>query len=288
LIGSASVRRIAAGIVATAMGLGTAAPSMALEGLEGLEKDFRMIRACGGDVWQLCSGELPDLDRVTSCVQDKMGDLSKPCLDTLLDAMAGSSFKVCKDQAYALCAAAQCNVYDGVAYCVCDEMQGDSISLPFIMGEGDDVCDVMAEGPDNNYLVSTYSLPESITTPQGGRAIYTCEGDDATGAYAQCDGGLCFRATAGHKFPGFDDPVPEGQLICSCPITQAAAGSSGPAFQLLGPYPCEQSFFEYCGAATANQKTGSTIYVGAPAGAVAGLAAALGVTVPPLNECVRQ
>jgi hypothetical protein len=30
--------------------------------------------------------------------------------------MAGSTFKVCKDQTYALCAAARCDVYDGVAY----------------------------------------------------------------------------------------------------------------------------------------------------------------------------
>jgi hypothetical protein len=30
-------------------------------------------------------------------MQDKMGQLPKSCLDKLLDAMAGSSFKVCKD-----------------------------------------------------------------------------------------------------------------------------------------------------------------------------------------------
>jgi hypothetical protein len=26
-------------------------------------------------------------------------------------------FKICKGQTYALCAAARCNVFDGVAYC---------------------------------------------------------------------------------------------------------------------------------------------------------------------------
>jgi hypothetical protein len=43
--------------------------------------------------------------------------------------MAGQSFKVCKNQTYALCAAARCNVFDGVAYCQCDVKHGDSISL---------------------------------------------------------------------------------------------------------------------------------------------------------------
>jgi hypothetical protein len=76
--------------------------------------------------------------------------------------MAGSSFKVCNDQAYALCAAARCNVYDGVAYCQCEQTHGDSISLPFPMGKGVDVCAVNAAGADNKYMVSTYSLPEQI------------------------------------------------------------------------------------------------------------------------------
>jgi hypothetical protein len=31
-------------------------------------------------------------------------------------------------------AAARCNVYDGVAYCQCEEKHGDSISLPFTVG----------------------------------------------------------------------------------------------------------------------------------------------------------
>jgi hypothetical protein len=63
---------------------------------------------------------LPDVGRIKSCVQNKMGQLSKGCVDKLLDAMAGAQFKVCKDQTYALCAAARCNVFDGAAYCQCD------------------------------------------------------------------------------------------------------------------------------------------------------------------------
>ena len=175
-----------------------------------LDQDFGIIKACAGDVWRLCSDVLPDVGRMKECMQNKMGQLPKACLDKLLDAMAGSTFKVCKDQTYALCAAARCNVYDGVAYCQCEEKHGDSISLPFPMGKGVDVCAVNAAGADNKYMVSTYSMPEQIASPQGGVGVYTCEGGKSGGAYAQCDGGLCFRSTEETTFPGFDKPVPKG------------------------------------------------------------------------------
>ena len=219
------------------------------------------------------------------CMQNKMGQLPKACLDKLLDAMAGSTFKVCKDQTYALCAAARCNVYDGVAYCQCEEKHGDSISLPFPMGKDVDVCAVNAAGADNKYMVSTYSLPEQIASPQGGVGVYTCEGGKSGGAYAQCDGGLCFRSTEETTFPGFDKPVPKGQIICSCPITDASSGSAQ-GYQILGPYPCDKSFFKYCKSDVATSKTGSTIYVGAPIGTAAALTALLtGKAAPPFNEC---
>lgn len=259
---------------------GVAAPSTA----EELDKDLGIIRACGGDVWRLCKDVLPDVGRIKACVQDKMGQLSKGCLDTLLEAMAGQSFKVCKNQTYALCAAARCNVYDGVAYCQCDVKHGDSISLPFPMGKGQDVCSINAAGANNKYMISTYSLPESIASPQGGGAAYTCSGD-GSGAYAQCDGGICFRSTEDTTFPGFDKPVPKGQIICSCPITQAKPGADAQGYQILGPYPCDKSFFRYCKGDTANSKTGSTIYVGAPIGTAQALAVQLNGTVPPVNEC---
>ena len=251
---------------------GAAAPSMAQE---GFSEDLGIVRACADDVWSLCSDVLPDVGRIKSCVQDKMGQLSKGCLDKLLDKMAGGQFKVCKDQTYALCAAARCNVFDGVAYCQCDVKHGDSISLPFRMGKDE------AAGAANKYMVSTYSLPEAIASPQGGGAAYTCQGEEG-GAYAQCDGGLCFRSTEETTFPGFDKPVPKGQIICSCPITQASSDGS---YQILGPYPCDKSFFKYCKGTTANSKTGSTIYVGAPVGTAAALAVQLNGKVPPLNEC---
>ena len=248
-----------------------------------MEQDFELIRACAGDAWHLCSDVLPDVGRFKSCVQEKIGQLPKGCLDKLLDSMAGGSFKVCKNQTYALCAAARCNVYDGVAYCQCDVKHGDSISLPFQMGK-EDVCSTNAAGANNKYMISTYSLPESIASPQGGAAVYTCSGGGDSGAYAQCDGGICFRSTEETTFPGFDKPVPKGQIICSCPITEASSGSKQ-GYQIMGPYPCDKSFFKYCKSATANSNTGSTIYVGAPIGAVAGLAAALNGSVPPINEC---
>jgi hypothetical protein len=157
--------------------VGMAAPSMAQE---GLEQDFGIIKACADDIWHLCASSLPF--GVKSCMQDKMGQLSKGCLDKLLDAMAGASFKVCKDQTYALCAAARCNVFDGVAYCQCDIKHGDSISLPFPMGKGEDVCSINAGGAKNKYIVSTYSLPEQIASPKGGGGVYTCSSESSDGA----------------------------------------------------------------------------------------------------------
>jgi hypothetical protein len=267
--------------VALMLMAGVVAPSMAED---SLEQDLGIIRACGSEVWSLCSGVLPDVGRLKACIQDKMGQLSKGCIDKVLDKMAGQSFKVCKNQTYALCAAARCNVYDGVAYCQCDVKHGDSISLPFPMGKDEDVCAVNAAGADNKYMISTYSLPESIASPQGGGAVYTCSGE-GSGAYAQCDGGICFRSTEETTFPGFDKPVPKGQIICSCPITQAKTGDDAQGYQILGPYPCDKSFFRYCKAATATSKTGSTIYVGAPIGTAQALAVLLNGKAPPVNEC---
>ena len=70
-------------------------------------------------------------------------------------------FVLCHDQNYALCATANCTVYNGVAYCRCDVLKGDSISLqravPTPTGEAN-VCDVMAQGTTLGFPVSTYSF----------------------------------------------------------------------------------------------------------------------------------
>jgi hypothetical protein len=173
-------------------------------------------------------------------------------------------------------------VYDGVAYCQCEVKHGDSISLPFKMGNAD-ACSTNAAGANNKYMISTYSLPDQIVSPQGRSAVYTCPAG-GSGAYAQCDGGICFRSTEETTFPGFEKPVPKGQIICSCPISLATSASSQ-AYQIMGPYPCDKSFFRYCKAATATSKTGSTIYVGAPIGTAQALAVLLNGKVGPVNEC---
>ncbi|MDN5849371.1 MAG: hypothetical protein L0H63_06970 [Nitrococcus sp.] len=195
------------------------------------------------------------------------------------------SFKICHDQTYALCAVSSCLVYNQVAYCKCDVEHGDSISLPFEFS-GQNVCDVNAEGPANGYMVSTFSLPESVVKG-GDMALYTCPGGAADGSYAQCDGGLCFTSTeASPSFPGFDEPLGQDQIICSCPIT--TANPDGPTFgyQIAGPFPCETSFFDNCKSSTTNKRTGTTIPVGAPTGIPRVLTRLLNdAPVPQLNVC---
>ncbi len=118
-------------------------------------------------------------------------------------------FVICEDQQYALCAAAICFVYNGLAYCKCDILKGDSISLQLSYssptGERN-VCDVNQQGKKNGYMVSTFSLPNDVK--KGGKAaVYTCPGSADAGsgvvapvAYGQCDGGICFKSTRGKGF----------------------------------------------------------------------------------------
>src|SRR5437764_12709851 len=89
---------------------------------------------------------------------------------------AGDVFKICKNQIYALCAAAHCFVLNDVAYCKCDAELGDSISLAFSFDD-QDVCTVNAEGRKSGYMLSTLSLPPSMIKPTGNMAMYTCHGE---------------------------------------------------------------------------------------------------------------
>ena len=166
-------------------------------------------------------------------------------------------FVVCKNQTYALCAEANCFVYDGVAYCKCDIKVGDSISLQLSYSSptgNRNVCNVNQQGKANGYMISTFSLPKNAKKG-GSYAAYTCPGSDDAGsgvvapvAYGQCDGGFCFKSTPGQKIPGFTGRLQDDQIICSCPIsTDAIAGSSdGLGYQLFGPYhpkaPTHQDF----------------------------------------------
>jgi len=161
-------------------------------------------------------------------------------------------FKICKGQTYALCATARCTVLNQVAYCQCDVKEGDSISLPLRV-DGEDVCSINANGVDNGYMVSTFSLPESVVAPNGHRALYTCPAG-STGGYAQCDGGICFTSSNGSSFPGFDKPLGSADIICACPVTQTPGSPVG--YQIAGPYPCDDAYFRYCNSQTANAQHG--------------------------------
>lgn len=194
------------------------------------------------------------------------------------------AFTICHDQTYALCAVASCFVFNEVAYCTCEVKHGDSISLSFAYGRGKDVCSVNAAGKGNGYMVSTYSLPRQVVKPKGDLALYTCPGATSSGAYAQCDGGICFRSTQGQNFPGAKKPLAKNEIICSCPITQAEPPAQV-GYQIVGPYPCRRSFFANCSAEVASGATGSRLHVGAPTGSAVLLTRLLEGQVPPLNRC---
>jgi hypothetical protein len=222
-----------------------------------------------------------------------------------LDAAVDPPFAICRHQRYALCASASCFVYNQVAYCKCDVRVGDSISLQlgYASPTGDkNVCDVNAQGRRNGYMISTFSLPPDAKKG-GPAAAYTCPGTDDAGsgvvapvAYAQCDGGFCFDSSRGQRFPGFDRPLRDREIMCSCPIsTDATPGSSDPlGWQIFGPYhpsapPGSRCDASACAACSVPNPTanGAAIKVGAPSGAGTFLALRLnGPPVPKLNECL--
>jgi hypothetical protein len=214
-------------------------------------------------------------------------------------------FVICQKQRYALCAQASCFVYNGVAYCKCNIMAGDSISLQLDYSTPvaeKNVCDVNREGSANGYMVSTFSLPYDVRKG-GSAAVYTCPGSSDAGsgvvapvAYGQCDGGICFKSSTGHRFPGFAGRVRNDQIVCACPVsTDATPGSSDSfGYQIFGQYNPEAPKGSRCDASacaacsvpnpTAN---GATIPVGAPTGSGKFLALRLnGPPLPEINECL--
>ncbi len=214
-------------------------------------------------------------------------------------------FVICQNQKYALCAAASCFVYDGVAYCKCDILKGDSISLQLSYsspaGE-QNVCSVNQMGKRNGYMVSTFSLPQDVTKG-GPAAVYTCPGSADAGsgvvapvAFGQCDGGICFKSSRGRKFPGFAGRLKGNEIICSCPISTSATPGSSDSFgyQVFGSYHpnaprgsrCDASACASCSVPnpTAN---GTTLLVGAATGVPKFLALKLdGPPLPDINECL--
>lgn len=214
-------------------------------------------------------------------------------------------FVICQNQRYALCAEASCFVYNGLAYCECDIMKGDSISLQLSYagpaGE-QNVCDVNELGKKNGYMVSTFSLPDNVKKG-GSAAVYTCPGSADAGngvsapvAYGQCDGGICFKSTKAQRFPGFARRLEADQIICSCPISTGATPGSSDSFgyQVFGPYYPDAHNGSRCDASACNAcsvpnptANGATLPVGAPTGSGKFLALRLdGPPVPDLNECL--
>ena len=256
--------------------------SAALTPKQGVTRGWRVSALCLA--FGLAMVEFPAgaADERVSTTPDTRASIT---FDRELLAGLPETFKICHDQTYALCAVASCYVFNQVAYCKCDVENGDSISLPFEV-DGEDVCDVNTNGPANGYMVSTFSTPASVLAG-GDMALYTCTGATSDGAYAQCDGGLCFTSTEGDpSFPGFDEPLAADQIICSCPITVANPDSLSFGYQIAGPFPCQADFFENCQSARTNQRTGSTIPVGAPTGVARILTVLLnGPPAPPLNRC---
>ena len=153
-------------------------------------------------------------------------------------ANSGSSgTTICRIQIHALCATARCFMFDGIAYCTCNIKQQEHQFLALFNYDSDkDICTVNAQGVHNGYMMSTYSLPSVLLSPNGNKAFYDCPGATASGAYAQCDGGFCFRSSQGQTFPGSDKPIRKDQIICSCPVTVAAPPAKI-GYQIPGPSP---------------------------------------------------
>jgi hypothetical protein len=198
------------------------------------------------------------------------------------EAAASKPFTICDDQTYALCATAECTMFNDVAYCKCDVEHGDSISLTLDIGKAN-VCDINAAGKRNGYMVSTYSFPSEVQKPGGDLATYTCP-KTSTGTYAQCDGGICWQSSRGQKFPGLGE-LEKAEIVCACPTVTNDPDTAQIGFQIAGPYPCQQDFFKYCESTAANTDNGSTVYVGAPTGGARFLTKRLYGESFPTNKC---
>ena len=201
------------------------------------------------------------------------------CTTLPLAARAAESYVICRNQTYALCASASAFVYGDVAYAKCIIKKGDSISAPPLnytsaTGKTLNICNMNAIGVRNGYMMSTFSLPLQVRAG-GNKALYTCPGG-STAAYAQCDGGTCFKSTSGKYFPGVG-MVAKNEIICSCPMTTPAV-----SYQFIGPYPCQPSALSVCNQNVVN---GSVIPVGSPPGAGRVLTEALYGRQYPINEC---
>ena len=199
---------------------------------------------------------------------------------------AATGYVICENQTYALCASAEAFVYQEVSYAKCIIKRGNSISAPPLTyqsnGSEKNICDVNAFGAANEYMMSTFSLPEQVKKG-GNQALYTCPGG-STGDYAQCDGGTCFKSSTGQFFPGVGK-VANDEIICSCPITKPTTSNAPFGYQFIGPYPCQKQAFSVC---SQNARNGDIIPVGSPPGAGRLLTGLLYGRQFRINECASQ
>ena len=199
------------------------------------------------------------------------------------DSFVSSKFKPMADQTYALCAGAISFNFDGVTYAKCRVKEGNSIAAAHEYPGGDalTVNKLLTEtGP---YMVSTYSPPDPKDY-----ALYKCE---RNGAFAQCNGGLCYRYDG--TFPGVGE-VGADEVICSCPITYKKT-----TYHVTGPAQCPTSRAAYdkiCGSGKRADVTadGTILHIGAggpPVTTINGLNKmyddSFGTTTPTPPRCAR-
>ena len=174
-----------------------------------------------------------------------------------------TGFTALANQPYALCAGVTTFNFDGVAYAKCKLLIGNSLGSTHAYPTDNNVQTVNAIGvANNNYVVSTYSPPNTSQF-----ALYSCK---KAGAYAQCDGGLCFNSTIGKPFPKIG-PLGSDEIICSCPVVASSS------YHVTGPATCPTTQAQYdqiCGAGVSTELSanGVSVYIGTdgpPAGTLA-------------------
>ena len=198
-------------------------------------------------------------------------------------------YVVLEDQNYALCAGARSVNFGEITYAKCAIKHNQtsisavqSYPFPSVPPSPDNIDTVNEGAPINGYMVSTFSPPPELTSPSGNLALYTC---NAGGAYAQCDGGLCFTSTRAKQSPPLWGAVSSSQIVCSCPIATPKT-----SYQVFGPNQCPTTPKEYdeiCAAGVTKINNGAMIYVGAPVGVPEKLAACLMGEPQKFNKCDR-
>jgi hypothetical protein len=102
--------------LALPLALALCAPAFAQD---AVVRDFRVIRACAGDVERLCSGIVPGEGRIKACMKAKQSQLSAECVDTMLTAAAAAR-ETAQTKPVPVPATPESKTYDnlrGVIYC---------------------------------------------------------------------------------------------------------------------------------------------------------------------------